>query len=177
MNFRRYYVPNATVFITNVVHLREPIFANPTYIELLRSVLREVQKIHPFDMTAYVFLPDHQHLMLKPTGESNFSQIMHSFKTNFTKEYKKAIGITGSMKFWQKRFRDHIIRNDHDFQRHFDYIHYNPVKHKLVKRPEDWSDSSFAWWKEKGAYADRWGWSLPDTVTDLDLEDVDDGDE
>lgn len=81
MNFRRYYVPNAMVpnamvFITNVVHLREPIFANPTYVELLRSVLREVQKIHPFDMTAYVFLPDHQHIMLKPTGESNFSQLM-----------------------------------------------------------------------------------------------------
>ena len=160
MNFRRYYVPNATVFITNVVHLREPIFANPTYIELLRSVLREVQKLHPFTMTAYVFLPDHQHLMLKPTGQSNFSKIMQSFKTNFTKAYKEAIGITGSMKFWQKRFRDHIIRNDRDFQRHLDYIHYNPVKHGLVERAADWPYSSFHRLMREGVYAADWGGGL-----------------
>lgn len=175
MNFRRYYVPNSTVFVTNVVHLREPIFAEQVYMELLRSVLREVKQEHPFSMIAYVFLPEHQHLMFKPMGKSNFSKIMGSFKTNFSKEYKKIVGIDGSLKFWQKRFRDHIIRNDNDFQRHLDYIHYNPVKHKLVKRPEDWPDSSFAWWKNKGAYAERWGWSLPDSLADWDWED--EGDE
>lgn len=171
MNFRRYYVPNATVFITNVVHLREPIFRNPSHMELLRTVLREAKKFHPFDMTAYTFLPEHQHIMFKPTGASNFSQIMQSFKTNFTKEYKAIIGISGPMKFWQKRFRDHIIRDDEDFRCHLDYIHYNPVKHGLVTKPEDWPHSSFSWWKAQGAYPNHWGWTLPNTLADLDLED------
>ncbi|MEZ4662594.1 MAG: transposase [Caldilineaceae bacterium] len=170
MNFRRYYIPNATVFVTNVVHLREPIFQNPAYMEMLRDVLHEVKKLHPFEMTAYVFLLEHQHIMFKPTGASNFSKIMQSFKTNFTKVYKNTIGITSPMKFWQKRFRDHIIRDDKDFRAHLDYIHYNPVKHGLVSKPEDWPHSSFAWWKTQGAYADRWGWSLPDTLDDIDLD-------
>jgi REP element-mobilizing transposase RayT len=54
MRFRRYYIPNAIVFITNVVHRREQIFANSDHLELLLSTLREVKKLHPFHMVGYV---------------------------------------------------------------------------------------------------------------------------
>ncbi|MCE7987214.1 MAG: transposase [Caldilinea sp. CFX5] len=172
MNFRRYYIPNAIVFITNVVNLREPIFANETYLELFRSTLRNTQKLHPFDMIGYVFLWDHMHLLLRPTGASNFSQIMHSAKSYFTYSYKQRLGITGSMKFWQKRFYDHIIRDEEDFANHLHYIHYNPVKHGYVTRPEDWPHSSFLTWKQRGAYPDGWGWSLPDALTACQIGDV-----
>ena len=170
MNFRRYYIPNSIVFITQVVHNREPIFKHEQHMELLRSTLRRVKQLHPFMMLGYVFLPDHFHLLIRPTGESNFSQIMHSFKPNFTKAYKQAIGVTGSMKFWQKRFYDHIIRDEVDLHHHLDYIHYNPVKHGLVTRPEDWPHSSFLVWKDKGAYSDRWGWHLPQTIEKMQLK-------
>jgi putative transposase len=82
MNFRRYYVPNAIVFITQVVQDRAPIFGEEKHLELLRSTLRRVKELHPFSMLGYVFLPDHFHLMIKPTGSSTFSQIMHSLKPN-----------------------------------------------------------------------------------------------
>jgi putative transposase len=68
------------------------------------------------------------------------------------------------MQFWQKRFWDHVIRDEVDFQRHLDYIHYNPVKHGLVIKPEDWAHSSFSAWKERDAYPDGWGWSEPQSV-------------
>ncbi len=168
MDFRRYYIPNAIVFITQVIQDREPVFQNKAHLELLRSTLRTVKDLHPFSMLAYVFLPDHFHLLLKPTGQSNFSQIMHSLKPNFTKAYKQAVGVSGSMKFWQKRFWDHVIRDVSDFQCHLDYIHYNPVKHGWTTMPEDWPHSSFMHWKNKGAYPERWGWSLPETIADLD---------
>lgn len=167
--FRRYFIPNSIVFVTQVVKYREPIFRHPEHVDLLREVLRNVKVLHPFQMLGYVFLYDHLHLLFRPTTESNFDKIMGSFKTNFTKAYKKQLGISGSMNFWQARFRDHIIRSDIDLHKHLDYIHYNPVHHGLVKRPDDWKDSSFGSWKEKGYYADHWGWSLPETLADWTL--------
>jgi len=163
MNFRRYYIPNSIVFITNVVHNREPVFANEVYLNLFRQTLHNTKELHPFTMIAYVFLPDHMHLLLKPTDASNFSKIMQSAKSYFTHSYKQKLGISGSMKFWQKRFHDHIIRDEEDFANHIDYIHYNPVKHGYVTQPEDWLHSSFSSWQQKGAYPDHWGWALPDT--------------
>lgn len=168
MDFRRYYIPNAIVFITQIVQDREPIFRNEDHVELLRSTLRRVKELHPFSMLGYVFLPDHFHLLIKPNGGSTFSQIMHSLKPNFTKAYKRTMGITGGMKFWQKRFWDHVIRDEMDFQRHLDYIHYNPVKHGLVTKPEDWAHSSFLVWKERGAYPDGWGWGVPHSLAEFD---------
>ena len=168
MNFRRYYIPNAIVFITQVVQDRQPIFRDETCIALLRSTLHRVQELHPFSMLGYVFLPDHLHLLIKSTGSSTFSQIMHSLKPNFTKAYKRVVGITDPMKFWQKRFWDHVIRDDTDLERHLDYIHYNPVKHGLVTKPEDWIHGSFLAWKERGAYPDGWGWSVPRSLVGFD---------
>lgn len=146
MNKRRYYIPNPIVFITQVVDRRMPVFAHPPFVEQLRTTLRKVQELHPFHILGYVFLPDHLHLLIRPTGESNFSQIMHSCKRNFTLDYKKLIGVSGRMKFWQKGFWDHIIRDAHDFERHLDYIHYNPMRHSFVDKPEDWPHSSYPHW-------------------------------
>ena len=171
MNFRRYYVPNAIVFITQVVQDRYPAFKDETLLELLRSTLRTVRELHPFSMLGYVFLPDHFHLLVRPSGDSNFSQIMHSLKPAFTKAYKQRIGLNGSMKFWQKRFWDHIIRDEADLERHLDHIHYNPVKHGLIARPEDWMPSSFVEWRKRGAYPDEWGWVEPLSVSGRDWAD------
>ena len=164
MNFRRYYVPNSIIFITQVVRDRERIFDDVETLELLRSTLHRVKELHAFAMLGYVFLPDHLHLLIRPTDGNTFSQIMHSLKPNFAKAYKRTQGITGSLRLWQPRFWDHIIRDQDDLARHLDYIHYNPVKHGLVDKPESWSQSSFLVWKERGAYPDRWGWTVPGSL-------------
>ena len=156
MNFRRYYVPNAIVFITQVVQDRYPAFKDETFLELLRSTLRTVKELHPFSMLGYVFLPDHFHLLIRPSGDDNFSQIMHSLKPAFTKAYKQRIGLNGSMKFWQKRFWDHIIRDEADLERHLDHIHYNPVKHGLVCNVKDWPYSTFHRYVAAGVYPVNW---------------------
>ena len=170
MSIRRYYVPNAIVFITQVVDRRTAIFQQPAFVDLLRTTLRNVKERHPFTMLGYVFLPDHFHLLIRPTGESNFSDIMQSLKRNFTINYKKLIGIDGHMKFWQKGFWDHVIRNEDDLQRHLDYIHYNPVRHQLAHQPEAWPHSSYANWQQANAYPVRWGWSLPTSITEYDWQ-------
>ena len=165
-NFRRYYIPGSAVFITQVIETRQPIFQDKRLIELLRTTLRNVKEIHPFTMLGYVFLHEHFHVMIQPTGESNFSDIMHSFKPNFTKEYKKLIRLNSSqtIKFWQKRFWDHVIRDDKDFENHLHYIHYNPIKHGYVADPRDWVDSSYIEWEKLGLYPPPFNWDEPKDV-------------
>jgi putative transposase len=58
---------------------------------------------------------------------------------------------------WQRRFWEHQIRDDEDFQKHVEYIHYNPVKHKHVSSPNDWPFSSFHKYVREGKYQISWG--------------------
>jgi len=170
-NIRRYYVPNAIVFVTQVVERREPIFGIASNVTLLRETLHHAKELHPFAMLGYVFLPDHLHLLIRPADRGNFSPIMHSLKRNFAINFKRTRDVTGSMRVWQKGYWDHIIRDEDDFHRHLDYIHYNPVRHGLVDKPEAWRFSSFLEWKARGVYDDGWGWSpLPDHLSNLDWE-------
>jgi putative transposase len=167
MNFRRYYIPGSAVFLTQVVEGRAPIFGKKEVLDLLLTTLKTVKQLHPFIMLGYVFLPDHFHLLIQPTGISNFSDIMHSLKPNFTKAYKKMVGLStsDSMKFWQKRFWDHVIRDDRDFENHLHYLHYNPVKHRYATDPRIWEYSSYVEWEKRGLYPPAFDWDEP---TDID---------
>ena len=101
----------------------------------------------------------------------NFSNVLHSIKRNFTFNYKSAHNISGSISIWQRGFWDHVIRDERDLNRHFDYIHWNPVKHRLATHPEDWKCSSYNFWFEKREYPDRWGWdNEPISIKGMDCE-------
>jgi putative transposase len=166
MNFRRYYIPGSAVFITQVVQDRKSVFRDPRNLSLLQNILRNVSELHPFIMLGYVFLLDHFHMIIQPTGASNFSDVMHSLKPNFTREYKKLIGLSSSesLKFWQKRFWDHVIRDDKDLENHLHYMHFNPVKHGYAKEPREWKDSSYLEWEERGLYPPGFAWSEPNDM-------------
>jgi putative transposase len=169
-NFRRYYVPNAIYFIVAVTRDRRPVFADATNVDLLFDILRQVRQRKPFRLLAYSIIPDHVNLLLRPAEEANISRIMLSIKRSFTLRFKELNHITGSLSLWQARFWDHIIRDEEDLRRHFDYIHYNPVKHGLVTRPEDYPHSSYRHWLEKGYYEPGWGHVEPQGVKDMAFE-------
>ena len=96
---------------------------------------------------------------------------MHSIKRNFTLNYKKTHQIITPLNIWQKRFWDHIIRNEQDLENHLDYIHWNPVKHGFVNKPEDWTNPTYRNWLNKGFYDVGWGWNNePDNINKMDFE-------
>ncbi len=68
---------------------------------------------------------------------------------------------------WQRRFWEHMIRDDGDFSAHCDYIHYNPVKHGIVTAPKDWAYSTFHRYVEKGMYSPDWGAAPVDIPIDV----------
>ncbi|MDP2965220.1 MAG: transposase [Pelolinea sp.] len=171
-DYRRYYLSSFPVFITCITHNRQPIFNARDNLGIFWKSIEMVNDNHPFDLIAYVILPDHFHWLIKmPENNPNFSKVMLSFKWNFTLNYKKLHKIPTSLKLWQRGYWDHVIRNDKDLQTHLDYIHWNPLKHGFADDPEKWLSSSFKDWKTKGVYDEGWGSGRePDSITNLDFE-------
>lgn len=169
---RRFYVPNAIVFLTLVTKNRQVLFGmdQPHHVDIFFDKMRAVREFKPFKLLAYIFLPDHIHLLVRPTGEANFSSIFMSVQRSYTFEYKDHYHIDESLSLWQHRFWDHVIRNEEDLNRHFDYIHWNAVKHGLVIKPEDWPYSSYLHWAEKGYYEVGWGHVEPAVLRGIDYE-------
>ena len=167
---KRVYVADAIYFVTAVTKNRQTLFKNQASISLLRQTIREVKALYPFEMRGYGFLPDHFHLLFHAEAETAVTKILHSIERNFTTNYKKARHISESISLWQKRFWDHVIRNERDYVNPLHYIYYNPVKHGLVTKPEDYPHTSYHEYLRRGWYEIGWGHVEPDSVKGLDFE-------
>ncbi|MGF1525164.1 MAG: transposase [Leptolyngbyaceae cyanobacterium] len=166
MQYRRATTPGATYFFTLVTHNRKPLFNHPETVQLLRDAFRTVKQRHPFTIDAIAVLPDHLHcLWTLPPGDANFSTRWRLIKTYFSRHcperYKWQRSLSRLKKqeqaIWQRRFWEHQIRDESDFERHVDYIHYNPVRHGLVATLCDWPYSSFRRYVDRGLYVPEWG--------------------
>ena len=150
---RRYYAIGNYYFVTCVTINRAPILIDN--IDLYQQAInRTCQRFDP-DIIAWVVLPDHLHMIINPKTH-NLSDLMKAFKQDFGFLYRQRIGArTG--RIWQLRFWDHIIRDQNDMNHHIDYIHYNPIKHNLVRAVKDYDHSSFADFIREGFYQKDWG--------------------
>ncbi len=85
-------------------------------------------------------------------------------RAGFAGHFQVSLGLVVPTRHgvFQPKFWEHTIRNERDFERHVDYIHYNPVKHKLAQRPRDWPYSSFHRSVRLGLYPIDWGCQLND---------------
>ena len=149
----RRYSPGRVYFVTAVTHQRAPLLIENR--DLFRLSIKKVRPILPFDLIAWVLLPDHLHLIIDP-GAFDLSNLMQQIKLSFAFHTRRRIGLYRG-KIWQSRFWDHIIRDQEDMNRHIDYIHYNPVKHGRVQDPFAWEPSSIHKYQEKGFYPPDWG--------------------
>jgi putative transposase len=165
--YKRYWVPDSVAFLTLVTGGRSPIFHDEGTMRMALGILRRVKEIHPFRMRGYVILPDHWHLLLW-TRDGRFDRVVHSFKRNVAFALKREGYFDDSI--WQRRYYDHVIRDDADFTRHLDYIHFNPVHHGLAAKPVDHEFSSFKHYVSIGWYPMDWGTSPPDSLEGLNME-------
>ena len=120
---------------------------------------------HPFRIDAYVLLPDHLHcIWTMPEDDNDYSSRWMRIKGYFSRKcdlkYKQPASASRTRKreqaIWQRRFWEHQLRNEDDFSRHIEYIHYNPVKHGVVDAPFKWAHSSFHDYVEKGIFEKDW---------------------
>ena len=142
-NYIRNQVYGGTYFFTLVTHNRKPIFSDEAAVDILLKAIRLTKLRKPFDLIAYCILFDHLHLLISlPIDDRSFSQIIRNVKRITTQDMRVMLGTPGLL-IWQDRFWEHTIRDEEDLEHHFNYIHYNPVKHGYVEDYGDWAWSSF----------------------------------
>ena len=170
--FKRYYKDKNIVFITIVTYNRQQILVKN--IELLRQSFKNVK--YNYEILAGIVLPDHSHILIQTDKASDYSKIISSFKSNFSRLLPKNMNQTEAQLdrrekgIWQRKYYDHIIRNDMDFNKHLDYIHYNSVKHLNIV-PKDWEFSSFKKFVKQGFYQENWcNFDDKNGILNMDLE-------
>lgn len=166
-DYLRNLVEGGTYFFTVVTYHRKHVFSNILARKILHDAWTITNHRHPFETIAVCLLPDHIHCMWKmPEGDSDYSTRWKEIKRHFSINYQKQIGYgeernTSHLKHkevavWQRRFWEHTIEGEDDFEAHFDYIHFNPIKHGYVERAADWQWSSFHRYVIKGIYDLNW---------------------
>ena len=166
-NWRRAHVPGGSFFFTVVTDRRARFLTNLPARPLLGSIIRRCLLKWPFTLNAIVLLPDHLHAIWSlPPGDTAYPKRWGWIKKEFTKAWLTLGGCEqqqtdgrirdGRRGVWQPKYWEHTLNDEHDFERHFDYIHYNPVKHGLVKCPRDWPWLSFHRWVRAGVYPEYW---------------------
>jgi len=152
VDYRRYHRSGALVFLTLVTRSRASVLVEPRVRDVFRSAITHVAQRHPFRTVAYAVMPDHCHLLWRmPLDDGDFSRRVRLLKHFMTRQQ----GVPRPL--WQARFWDHMIRDESDFVRHLDYIHFNPVKHGHCAAAAEWPDSSYGHYVRKGWYAPDWG--------------------
>jgi putative transposase len=149
----RFDRPGDVIFVTAVTERRRVILRG--WEELLLAKLNLFEKKESFALHAWIILPEHFHIIIEPK-HSNVSSIIRKIKLSFSSDYRK-MNNKNKLTIWQKRFYDHIIRDQRDFNYHINYIHYNPDKHGLVSNPFDWRYSSLNDFFKRGFYDKDWG--------------------
>ena len=131
MHYRRALVEGATYFFTvNLAERSSRLLVDR--VGDLREVVRRVREEHPFEIVAWVVMPDHIHAIWRlPENDANYSKRWALIKAGFSRAMPKTERIResrerkGERGIWQRRFWEHLIRDDTDLQRHVDYTHYN----------------------------------------------------
>lgn len=160
--YRRYRIKGGPYFFTvNLAERNRKLLTE--HIDALRDAFREIKQAHPFQIDAIVVLPDHLHtLWTLPQGGADFSLRWRQIKSAFSRQIEKGERLSKSRArkqergIWQRRFWEHAIRDENDYARHVEYIHFNPVKHGYVRQAADWPYSSFHRYVESGWCSSDW---------------------
>src|SRR5690349_4247005 len=150
-NYRRAWQPGGTYFFTVNLLQRQDNDLLTRHIALLRNAVRMVRQRHPFQIHGWVVLPDHLHCVIElPKDEADFAVRWRLIKGAFSKglsvtEQRSEVRMArGERAIWQRRYWEHLIRDEADFCAHMDYVHINPLKHGLVKQVSEWPAFNFS---------------------------------
>jgi len=148
-DYRRAFIPGGSWFFTvNLLERRKTLLVD--HVATLRHAVDATRRSLPFAIDAFVVLPDHLHaIWTLPPGDADFSTRWRLIKTRFARALPRQERLSpvrvarNERGIWQRRFWEHLIRDEDDYARHVAYCYINPIKHGLVARVSDWPHSSF----------------------------------
>lgn len=130
----------------------------------MRNSFKYTKEKYNFEIIAISILKEHCHMIILAENSNDIPKIIRTIKYNFSvnipveyicKDLSKSAVKRGEKGIWQRRYYDHIIRNEEDLYSHIDYIHYNPTKHYQIS-PKYWKYSSFNKFVKIGYYDKDW---------------------
>jgi len=146
-------------FITTKVTDYKAIFKEKRYIDIILENLNFYRDKYNYKLLAYVIMPEHFHLMLyiekgwqlfkimeelkRYTSKQILKQLKNEKKVKLLSFFKSKASGKEKHKVWEEGFRSLGIYSKRIFDIKMNYIHNNPVKRGLVKKPEDYLYSSF----------------------------------
>ena len=162
-DYRRAWHPGGTYFFTVNLLQRQGNDLLTRHIEILRAIVKLVRRRHPFRIHGWVVLPEHLHCIIElPQGDADFATRWRLIKMGFSKALPRNERLSavrtrrGERGIWQRRYWEHLIRDERDYGAHMDYVHINPVKHGLVERVANWPYSTFHRLVANGIYSANW---------------------
>jgi putative transposase len=170
-DYRRLRLQGGCYFFTVVTRDRAPLFAVNDNVVRLRAAIQHVRAKHPFDIDAIVALHDHLHaLWTLPEGDADYALRWRLIKRYLSLVIDAPVNARREKLIWQRRYWEHTIRDERDWQLHMDYVFYNPVKHGYVSRPIEWPWSNLRGAVERGWYDENWGAAEPDSIKGMEFE-------
>jgi putative transposase len=162
-NYRRNFVPGGCLFFTvNLAERKSRLLTD--HVDFLRAAFRHTRARYPFTVDAIVVLPDHLHSIWSlPDNDADYATRWRLIKATFSRALPAGERISPSRRrkgergIWQRRYWEHTLRDERDYEQHVDYIHFNAVKHGWVTRVRDWPYSSFHRMVRLGVYPLDWG--------------------
>ena len=164
------------VFITIVTYNRTPLLTEN--VEILKNSIKKAHSKYNFKIFAICIMPEHLHMIIKLDNIHDYPKIIYSIKYYFSK-YTKISKVElseskikkGEKGIWQRRYWEHTIRDESDLYKHLDYIHFNPIKHNLVKSLKDYKYSTFKNFVKIGLYDGNWcNYEDKNKILDLNFE-------
>jgi putative transposase len=156
---KRQEVAGGIRFLTFSCEHRLQLLGNPAIRDLFVTRLAAAHTKFTFDLFAWVVMPEHVHLLLRPPPDVSAEEILDSLKKSVARRVidrwqelgapvlARITDPAGRTRFWQRGGGfDRNVRHRGEFAREVRYIHRNPVERGLVERPTDWSWSSARWW-------------------------------
>ncbi|AUB81559.1 REP-associated tyrosine transposase [Candidatus Thiodictyon syntrophicum] len=171
-DYHRIRMPGGSYFFTlSLYDRRAAVLTDEQVRAALREAVLTVRRERPFHVDAWVLMPDHLHcIWTLPEGDADYSVRWSQIKRLVTqsapipglrpRSESRMRRREGNL--WQRRFWEHLIRDDQDFERHFDYVHWNPVKHGYTVAARDWPWSTFSRSVGAGLYPEHWGELAPE---------------
>jgi putative transposase len=142
MRLKRIFTGKACYYVTTDVLNRKYGFTNRRHGEILIENVNYYRKKYNFKFIGYVIMPTHFHGIFLTSDKGTISEIMRDLK-GYTAKQINELHNRINISFWQDGFYDPVMRDQKDLEEKLNYIHYNPVRAKLVEKPEDYLYSSY----------------------------------
>jgi len=125
---------------------RNVVFKSDEDFQYYLSLVAKYKIEHPFDLYHYCLMPNHTHFLIQTKKAADFSVFMKKLNLAYFHHFNQEYGWIGH--FWQDRYKSQAVGKDAYFIQCGKYIELNPVRAKIVEKPEDYQYSSYKFYTE-----------------------------